>query len=242
MSLTKTEAFVLKGFRYGDTSKIVTLFTKDFGKFSAIIKGARSFKSRFGGIFENMNYITIFLNKKENRDLQIISKAEFINAFSKIKSELEKINTAYRILELVNKSTLDYYVNEKIFHLLRHSFEALEVSKRNFSYIILYFQMNLTKLLGIGTLSDETQSNFFDKEHKKNETFNSDFAFKLNEKQYSILMEINSAEINELSDLNFDNGSIEDLQSNFDNYLSMNLQNFGYLKTKKIINDIQKDI
>ena len=242
MSLTRTEAFVLKGFRYGDTSKIVTLFTKEFGKFNAIIKGARSFKSRFSGIFENMNYITIFLNKKENRDLQIISKAEFINPFSNIKSELEKINTAYRILELVNKSTLDYYVNEKIFHLLRHSFEALDKSKRNFSYITLYFQMNLTKLLGIGTLTDENQSRFFDKEYTKNETFNSDFAFKLNEKQYATLKEINGTNIHSLSNLNFDNDIIEDLQSNFDYYLSMNLQNFGYLKTKKIINDIQKDI
>jgi len=241
MSLTKTEAFVIKGFRYGDTSKIVTLFTKDCGKFNAIVKGARSFKSRFGGLFENMNYIMIFLNKKDNRDLQIISKAEFINPFSNIKSELEKINTAYRILELVNKSTLDYYVNEKIFHLLKHSFEALNESKRNFSYITLYFQIYLVKLLGIGTLSDENQSKFIDKKYSKNETFNSDFAFKINEKQYSVLLEINSTEINELSDLNFDNDVIENLQSNFDYYLSMNLQNFGYLKTKKIINDIQKD-
>jgi DNA repair protein RecO (recombination protein O) len=60
MSLTNTEAFVLKGFRYRDTSKIVTLFTTDYGKFNAIVKGARNFKSKFCGIFENIKTTEIY--------------------------------------------------------------------------------------------------------------------------------------------------------------------------------------
>ena len=40
--IIKTEAMVLTKMDYGDTSKIVSLYTKDFGKLSAIIKGGRS--------------------------------------------------------------------------------------------------------------------------------------------------------------------------------------------------------
>jgi len=241
MSLTSTEAFVLKGFRYGDTSKIVTLFTNDYGKFNAIVKGARNFKSRFSGIFENMNYIKVYFNKKDNRDLQLISKAEFINSFSKIKSNLDKINTAYRILELLNKSTLDYYVNEKIFLLLKHTFVTLENSIRNFNYFVLYFQINLAKLLGLGTLIEEKRNHILEKNDYVKETFYENLAFKINKRHYLLIDEINSTNINQLQDLSFNNSDIQNLQSNFDFLLSNNLQNFGYLKSKKIINEINKN-
>ena len=49
MPIVKSEAFVLKSFRYGETSKIVILFTKNFGKINAIVKGARNFRSRVCG-------------------------------------------------------------------------------------------------------------------------------------------------------------------------------------------------
>ena len=241
MSFTNTEAFVLKGFRYGDTSKIVTLFTNDYGKFNAIVKGARNYKSRFSGIFENMNYINVFFNKKDNRELQLISNAEFRNSFPKIKSNLDKINTAYRTLELLNKSTLDYYVNEKIFSLLKHTFETIENSIRNFNYFILYFQINLAKLLGLGTLIEENQNQIFENNDCVKETFYKNLAFKLNERHYLMIDEINSTNIEQLQDLNYDNVDIQYLQSNFDYILSNNLQNFGYLKTKKIINDINQN-
>ncbi len=53
MSIVKTEAFVLRSFRYGETSKIVTLFTRDFGKMNAIVKGARNYKSKICGTLES---------------------------------------------------------------------------------------------------------------------------------------------------------------------------------------------
>lgn len=241
MSFTSTEAFVLKGFRYGDTSKIVTLFSNEYGKFNAIVKGARNFKSRFSGIFENMNYINVFLNKKDNRELQLISKAEFRNSFPKIKTNLDKINTAYRILELLNKSTLDYYVNDKIFLLIKYTFETLENSLKNFNYFVLYFQINLAKLLGLGTLIEENQNQIFENNDYVKETFYKNLAFKLNKRHYLMIDKINSVDIDQLQNLSFDNNDIQNLQSNFDYILSDNLQNFGYLKTKKIINEINKN-
>ncbi|MFN5395348.1 MAG: DNA repair protein RecO, partial [Planctomycetota bacterium] len=45
MSLEKTDAIVLKTVEWSETSLVVTLFTKDFGKISAIAKGARRLKS-----------------------------------------------------------------------------------------------------------------------------------------------------------------------------------------------------
>ncbi|MEO6696024.1 MAG: DNA repair protein RecO, partial [Ignavibacteria bacterium] len=73
MPIVKTDAFVLKSFRYGDTSKIVTLFTEDFGKISAIVKGARNFKSKLCGVLESMNYINAIIYLKSSRELQLVT-------------------------------------------------------------------------------------------------------------------------------------------------------------------------
>ncbi|MBI5464877.1 MAG: recombination protein O N-terminal domain-containing protein, partial [Ignavibacteriales bacterium] len=42
--IVKTDAVVIKSMKYSDTSKIVALYTKEFGKLSVIAKGARANK------------------------------------------------------------------------------------------------------------------------------------------------------------------------------------------------------
>ena len=103
MSSLKTEAIILKGFKYGDSSKIITLFSQDIGKFSAIVKGVRNSKSKNSGVFENMNLVNVLFNKKDNRDLQFISNAECISSFPKVKENFEKLMVAYKLLELHQK-------------------------------------------------------------------------------------------------------------------------------------------
>lgn len=47
-----TQAVVLRSVDYGDSDKIVTLFTSGYGKISAIAKGAKRSMKRFGGTLE----------------------------------------------------------------------------------------------------------------------------------------------------------------------------------------------
>ena len=49
LGLIKTSGIVTKTTKYGDSSLIVTLLTKDFGKISAIANGARTKKSQLIG-------------------------------------------------------------------------------------------------------------------------------------------------------------------------------------------------
>ncbi len=109
MQIIKTDAFVLKSFKYGETSKIVTLFTKDHGKLNAIVKGVRNYKSRICGTMESMNYISAVIYLKESRDLQLVSNAEYKRSFKGIVNNIDKIEIAYNIIELLNKSVVENY-------------------------------------------------------------------------------------------------------------------------------------
>ena len=59
--IVKTEAIVLRGRKQGDTSKLATLYTRDFGKIDVIAKGAREQKSKFGGALEMFARSTVVL-------------------------------------------------------------------------------------------------------------------------------------------------------------------------------------
>ena len=48
----KTEGIVLRSMRYGEADRILHLYTPHLGRVSAIAKGVRRAKSRFGGRLE----------------------------------------------------------------------------------------------------------------------------------------------------------------------------------------------
>jgi DNA repair protein RecO (recombination protein O) len=73
--IVKTEAIVLKTMKYRDTSKIVTLFTKNYGKLSAVAKGARDRNLRFGSALDSLSHVQVVLYKKEGADLHLLPNA-----------------------------------------------------------------------------------------------------------------------------------------------------------------------
>jgi DNA repair protein RecO (recombination protein O) len=68
-----TPAIVLSALRYGETSKIVRIATRELGIQSAIAKGALRPKSRFGAALQLMSEGTAHLLTKENRELNILT-------------------------------------------------------------------------------------------------------------------------------------------------------------------------
>lgn len=113
--ITKNEALVLRKTKFRDSSLIVELFTKDYGKISAILKGARSSKSKIGGKVDLINHVEIVFYKKDSRDLQLVSQANLINQFGIIKSDLEKLKYASAICELLINLIPENEAHEKLF-------------------------------------------------------------------------------------------------------------------------------
>jgi len=141
--IVKTEAIVLSKMDFSDTSIITNLFTKDFGKFSLIIKGGRNPKNRIGPLIDIPNYLNIVFYKKENRELQLLSSADSINHFPGIKNDYYKIIYAFAIVEIIKKLIPDNELHNKLFNgvvriltLLNSSDEAVEIL---FSRFFLFF-------------------------------------------------------------------------------------------------------
>lgn len=146
--IKKTDAIVLRSLDYGDESKILSLYTKEFGRLSAIAKGARGAKSKFASAFEVGSHVSVVLYKKSTRDLQNISDATLKTSFFNLASSMEKLNAMHQILELTRVCTEDDEPNVKLYNLLLSALQRLERFKKNALNVAFHFQVQLISVLG----------------------------------------------------------------------------------------------
>ena len=122
--IVSTDAIVLRSMKYGETSKIVTLYSKKFGKIRVMAKGARSAKSKFGASLEPMMHSSIILYKKEQRDLHLLSKSELSRPFLKFGGNGDRLAAGLALVELVNLVMHDEEENLPMFGLLVEALES----------------------------------------------------------------------------------------------------------------------
>ncbi len=143
----RTEAVVLRTMKYGETSVIVTLYTKEFGKVSGIVKGARQTKGRFGSSFQPMAQLRAMIYRKEGRDLQTIGQCDVVNDFRHIHDELPKMALGMKLIELVQMISHEE-ANANLFDLLVSALAALDVAEGDFTLLFPWFVVSLCFLLG----------------------------------------------------------------------------------------------
>lgn len=238
MNSFKTDAFILSGFKYGDTSKIVTLFSEDLGKFSAIVKGARTNKSKLGGVFENMNHINVIFTKKDNRDLQFISKADCISSFSGVKDNFDKLMVAYKLIELTSKMMYDYDVSKEVFVLLKDAFYGLDKSDENFDIIFLLYQIKFAVIQGIDPVNNNignyVDDNFVLKDNNKVRSGNMFF----DEIKREYIKKLNDKSFSDLNFMDFDKDLVKQIQNAYEYHFMSSIGKYGFSKSNQIIDEL----
>ena len=146
--ITKSEAIVLRKTKFSDTSLIVQLYTKDKGKISALMKGARSAKSKIGSKIDLINHVEIIFYNKEEKDLQLVTQVNLINHFKNIREDLDKIKYASSICELVLKLIPDHESNDKIFRGTVRMLELINDSTKNEVYLFAQYMLFFIKEIG----------------------------------------------------------------------------------------------
>jgi len=143
--LYKTEGIVLKSVEYQDADKIVTLYTKNYGKIQAIAKGVRKTKSKFGSSLEVLTD-AIFLVYK-GRNIDVISQSEILESFFSTSKEILKFALAINCAEVVNKLSEEREANQNLFFLLKEILHYLKEAKEP-KLLALSFKWQVLRLIG----------------------------------------------------------------------------------------------
>ena len=146
--IVHTSAIVLRSFPYGDTSLIARCFSKDQGKISLIIKGARSKKKPKAAFFEPLSHVDLIYNYKPNRELQIVSKVSFINYWSSILSNLRSITLSMAMLELTEKTLSVEDPHPNLFKMLKDVLSAINEKESDPNLLFWFYECILLSHLG----------------------------------------------------------------------------------------------
>jgi DNA repair protein RecO (recombination protein O) len=146
--IVTTEAVVLRTRKYRETSTIVSLYTRAFGKISAIAKGARDRKGKFGSALLPMSYVSAVMYKKENRDLQLLSQCDLLESFRALSDDLQRMAPGMMVVELVDIIAHSEEENQPLFRLLVSTLKSINIATKNASLALYFFEMKLLELLG----------------------------------------------------------------------------------------------
>lgn len=146
--IVTTEAVVLKTMKYRESSRIVTLYSREFGKFALIAKGARERNSRFGSSLNAMSHVHAVAYRKENRDLQLLSQCDVIDSFRHICEDMERLASGMSVVELVDAVTHAEEENIPLFRLLVDTLRTIDTTPRNVVNALYAFEVRLLDILG----------------------------------------------------------------------------------------------
>lgn len=137
---------ILKRKNFGEADRVMTVLTDKLGKISIIARGVRKITSRRAGNVEILNYCRLGLFKGKGYTL---TEAEAIETFPKIKENLTLSSTAFHVIELADRLTVEEQPNQGIFDLVLATLKILEKNPRQL--FIRAYEIKLLRMLGFLT-------------------------------------------------------------------------------------------
>ena len=121
----KTEGIVLRSMRYGEADRILHVFTPQSGRMSAIAKGVRKAKSRFGGRLEPFFRLNLVLYEGRS-DLLTVTSAETVQGFRRLRESGAALNVAARACDAVDRMFDPGDPHPGVYHLLANELALLD--------------------------------------------------------------------------------------------------------------------
>lgn len=106
MTPDKARAVVIRSVPFGETSAVVTLFTREFGKVRALAKGAWRPKSAFDGALDLLSSCQVLVLRKQRGGLDLVTEA-FLERRFRVASSLLAVHAGMYVAELLDALTAD---------------------------------------------------------------------------------------------------------------------------------------
>ncbi|MCC6945692.1 MAG: DNA repair protein RecO [Thermomicrobiales bacterium] len=141
----RVEAIVLGRRDFGETDRIVTLFSRESGKISVIAKGARKPTARSGPATEYFARSKFMLAR--GRDLDVVTSAELLDRPTNLESSLSRLAHASHMVELTGKLVQEGEVYPAVYDLLHLSLRHLGVAEDDLP-LVRWFEVNVLTAVG----------------------------------------------------------------------------------------------
>ena len=108
MAAEKALALVLRTTDWSETSRIATLWTREFGKVRVMAKGGRRLQSNFESALDLLTLCSIVFLRKSYGSLDLLTEAQVGERFPRLRTDLPALYAGYYLAELLADWTEDY--------------------------------------------------------------------------------------------------------------------------------------
>ncbi|WP_152656243.1 DNA repair protein RecO [Oceanobacillus sp. CFH 90083] len=150
--LEQIDGIVLKTKDYGETHKLVTIYSGKFGKFQALAKGAKKPKSRMAAVTQPFVFARFFVYLGSG--LSTIQQGELLNSHRTIREDFVKTAYCSYIAELTDKLVENKNTNSYMFKQFQQTIEWIEEHDQAEIPIMMY-ELKLYKTAGFAPVLNQ---------------------------------------------------------------------------------------
>jgi DNA repair protein RecO (recombination protein O) len=116
----------LRARSFGESDKIVSFLTRDFGKISGIAKGALRSKRRFVASLEPFTHVRLGFRTRRHDDLCFIESADIVRGARRLAFDLDRYAYSTYVVELVDSLVEGQEAEAAVFELAEHTLERVD--------------------------------------------------------------------------------------------------------------------
>jgi len=152
--LQKTKGIILKIVKYSESSIIVTIYTKDFGRTAVIVNGIRSKKGKGGmALYQPLTLVSLVLYYKEGREINRIAEIRCSHPNVSYQSVPLKNTIALFLAEVLIKCLKEESANPPMFSFLENSLKTFTELSSYYQNFHVQFLIKFSKYLGFAPAS-----------------------------------------------------------------------------------------
>lgn len=145
---TQAQALVIRGTDWSETSRIATLFTREYGMVRALAKGGRRLKSSFEIAFDLLTVCDVVFLRKHSGGLDLLTEARLVEKFPGLRTHLPSLYAGYYIAELLSEGTADYDPHPPLYDAAVATLRQLAESPESIAARVMAFELVWLRELG----------------------------------------------------------------------------------------------
>lgn len=149
MPIVEVEGIITRELKYGDSSRILTMITKEFGKISVLAGGVRTNKSGLLAATQLFSHVSMQLFKGREKSLYKINSGEILTSFAPIRDSLERMAYASYFCEVANDVVQENDPDPEEMQLLLNSLFMLAGDRLPYPQIKGVFEFRTLALQGL---------------------------------------------------------------------------------------------
>lgn len=149
MSEEKTESIVIRQADFSESSRVVTFFSREFGKVALLAKGAKRLNGPFDAALDLLSTCRIVFLRKSSGALGLLTQAKLSARFTPVRSNLNSLYGAYYVADLLCGLTEEFDPDPQVFDLTERTLRELSDIDADPGSVIVQFEVGLLCRAGL---------------------------------------------------------------------------------------------